>query len=54
MGRACSTHSIDEELKWDSGAKPGEDIDVGGRIILKWILARNNMECADLVQDRDQ
>jgi hypothetical protein len=30
------------------------DLDVGGRMILKWILGWDGMDWIDLAQDRDQ
>jgi hypothetical protein len=44
MGSACSTYRGEEKCIWDFGVNVRrekddlEDIDVGGRIILKWIL----------------
>jgi hypothetical protein len=44
MGRACSTHGWGEMYVefWLDGQYG--DIDLGGRIILRWILERGRME----------
>jgi hypothetical protein len=41
LGRAGSMHSREEECIQDFGGKARrKDLDVGGRIILKWILEK--------------
>jgi hypothetical protein len=42
MGRACSTYKEEDESIQDFGeiARRNDDLEVGGRIILKWILER--------------
>jgi hypothetical protein len=41
MGRACSMHRRDEEYIQDFGGKARrKETNVGGRIILKWILEK--------------
>jgi hypothetical protein len=45
MGRACGTHGerrMRIEFRWEIQKERGhyEHLDVGGRIILKWILER--------------
>jgi hypothetical protein len=46
MGRTRSTHGGEKECIEDFGGKARrdhyEDLDVGGRIILKWILERQD------------
>jgi hypothetical protein len=43
MGTGCSTHGVEEECK--------EDMDVGGIIILKWILEKWDGGCMKKVNE---
>jgi hypothetical protein len=50
MGRACSTHGAKRNAYMTSvrkleGRRPPEDLDVGGSIILTWILGWGGMDC---------
>jgi hypothetical protein len=58
MGRACSTNrgrrGVHIGFWWESRK---EDLDVRGRIILRWVLREigwGDMDWIDLAQDRDQ
>jgi hypothetical protein len=47
MGMECSTHGRDEmyTIFWSENLKgrvPSKDIDLGGRIILEWILGKQD------------
>jgi hypothetical protein len=58
MGRACSTHGGKRNacrVFWESQKERDnyEDLDVGGRIMLKWILEGwGGVDWIDLAQDR--
>jgi hypothetical protein len=51
MGRAYSTHWRENECIRFGGK---EDVDIGGRIILKWIIGWDSMDYVDVTQDRGQ
>jgi hypothetical protein len=61
MGKACSTwrRRMHIAFSWESQTERDhyEDLDVGGRMILNWILDRlgwNGLDWTDLAQDRDK
>jgi hypothetical protein len=62
MGRACRPHGAKRNVYRvlvgkSEGKRPLGKIDVGGRIILKWVLREvrwGDMDWIFLVQDRDQ
>jgi hypothetical protein len=59
MGRECTTYGDVDAGFWWRNLREGdhlEDLGVDGRIILKWILEKLdvNMDWIDLAQDRDR
>jgi hypothetical protein len=44
MGRACISHATEKEYirDFDEKSRMKEDVDIGGRIIVRWILERQD------------